>query len=132
MRGEPLVGRKQRVPQVQDLFASGEEPVTTGVDAPVAVAWCACQAADVPRRLVEAGRHPPLRQSQSGGEPGGTSTYDNRIPARLHRQLPAATLREASIIGDEIVYVAPLELVERCGQEDQLSVLALQRQKSTE
>jgi hypothetical protein len=28
--------------------------------------------------------------------------------------------------------VAPLELVERCGQEDQLSVLALQRQKSTE
>src|ERR1700712_3546406 len=46
--------------------------------------------------------------------------------------LPAATLREASIVGDEIVDVSILELVQRRRQKDELSVLALHRQESAE
>ena len=91
--GAPLRGRKQLVPQVQHLLALGEEPVSTGVDAPAVDARRAGQATDVARRLVHAGPLPPLGQAQRSGEPGGPCPDDDRIAARRH---PRVTGRAAA------------------------------------
>ena len=48
LHGDPLIGGQQRAPQVQDLLALGEEPVSARVHPPLAAAPGAGQTAHLP------------------------------------------------------------------------------------